>query len=265
MRSAGITDEHPSVPSLGANPVQSGVRAAELQTMRPGANAPEIFAGIPEPVVVLVEPRVLIRECLSRCLKLRHTGISILAFGALSSWHEVASRLPPPSVIILSAGDRGWTQPALEMELKSLAESGVAAPVIVLSSEEEPGQILDALDTGVKGFIPTSVSFDVALEAVRLVLAGGVFIPASSLMVARNAFLSKRPGRTSGNRTFTDRQAAVIEGIRQGKANKIIAYELNMRESTVKVHVRNIMRKLNAKNRTEVAYLVQSSPAEWSR
>jgi DNA-binding NarL/FixJ family response regulator len=43
--------------------------------------------------------------------------------------------------------------------------------------------------------------------------------------------------------------------LRQGKANKQIAYELNMREGTVKVHIRNIMRKLKAKNRTEVAIL----------
>ncbi len=53
---------------------------------------------------------------------------------------------------------------------------------------------------------------------------------------------------------FTARQAAVIEALRRGKANKIIAYELSMCESTVKVHIRNIMKKLNATNRTEVAY-----------
>ena len=57
---------------------------------------------------------------------------------------------------------------------------------------------------------------------------------------------------------FTSRQLAVIEALRKGKANKIIAYELNMRESTVKVHVRNIMKKLKARNRTEVAYLANS-------
>jgi DNA-binding NarL/FixJ family response regulator len=57
---------------------------------------------------------------------------------------------------------------------------------------------------------------------------------------------------------FTDRQFAVIEKLREGKANKIIAHELNMRESTVKVHIRNIMRKLRATNRTQVAYLYQT-------
>ena len=56
---------------------------------------------------------------------------------------------------------------------------------------------------------------------------------------------------------LTARQIAVGEAIRQGKANKQIAYELDMRESTVKVHIRNIMKKLNAKNRTEVAVKIE--------
>ncbi|WP_136625483.1 response regulator transcription factor, partial [Mesorhizobium norvegicum] len=53
---------------------------------------------------------------------------------------------------------------------------------------------------------------------------------------------------------FTIREAAVVEALKKGKANKIIAYELNLCESTVKVHIRNIMKKLKATNRTEVAY-----------
>jgi len=55
---------------------------------------------------------------------------------------------------------------------------------------------------------------------------------------------------------FTSRQAAVVDSLLKGKANKIIAYERNMCESTVKVHVRSIMKKLKARNRTEVAYIV---------
>ena len=48
-----------------------------------------------------------------------------------------------------------------------------------------------------------------------------------------------------------------MDALRRGKANKIIAYELNLRESTVKVHVRNIMKKLKATNRTEVAFKIR--------
>jgi DNA-binding NarL/FixJ family response regulator len=51
------------------------------------------------------------------------------------------------------------------------------------------------------------------------------------------------------------RQVAVVEGIRKGNPNKMIAHELNLRESTVKVHIRNIMKKLNSKNRTELSYI----------
>ena len=48
----------------------------------------------------------------------------------------------------------------------------------------------------------------------------------------------------------------MVEALRRGKANKAIAHELNMQESTVKVHVRNIMQKLKARNRTQVAFIV---------
>jgi DNA-binding NarL/FixJ family response regulator len=53
---------------------------------------------------------------------------------------------------------------------------------------------------------------------------------------------------------LTARQAAVAEAVARGKANKIIAHDLNLRESTVKVHIRSIMKKLHARNRTEVAF-----------
>ena len=91
------------------------------------------------------------------------------------------------------------------------------------------------------------------IAAIRYVLAGGVFVPASSVLS------SKRP-ETAGTQdaswqdNFTTKQVAVIEGIRRGKPNKVIAYELNMCESTVKVHVRNVMKKLKARNRTELAF-----------
>jgi DNA-binding NarL/FixJ family response regulator len=61
---------------------------------------------------------------------------------------------------------------------------------------------------------------------------------------------------------FTQRQAEVAQALRRGKANKIIAYELNLRESTVKVHIRNIMKKLKATNRTEVAFKINKLMTE---
>jgi DNA-binding NarL/FixJ family response regulator len=56
---------------------------------------------------------------------------------------------------------------------------------------------------------------------------------------------------------LTQRERKVVQAIQRGKSNKIIAYELNMCESTVKVHVRNVMKKWKAKNRTDVAIRAQ--------
>ena len=111
-----------------------------------------------------------------------------------------------------------------------------------------------ALQNGVRGYIPTSVTFDVAIEAMRLVKAGGTFVPASSLNSARQKAELATAWR-NGSGPFSPRQTEVIEAIRRGKPNKVIAYELDMRESTVKVHIRNIMKKLKATNRTQVAFL----------
>src|SRR4029077_8673075 len=113
--------------------------------------------------------------------------------------------------------------------------------------------IVGALKRGARGYIPSSLSFKVAVEAVRLVEAGGVFVPASSL-----ADRDRHTAAPKGTVALTERQMMVLEEIRHGKANKQIAYALKMSEHTVKLHLRHIMRKLNARNRTEVAVLSET-------
>jgi len=113
------------------------------------------------------------------------------------------------------------------------------------------------LDCGIRGVIPTSARLSVAVEAIRMVQAGGTYIPASCVMNARRPALAAE-ARRLGVSLLTPRQSVVVEALRRGKANKAIAYERRMRESTVKVHVRNVMKKLGAKNRTEVAYIANN-------
>jgi DNA-binding NarL/FixJ family response regulator len=154
-------------------------------------------------------------------------------------------------------GERGQTGMEVEQSLRLLSQIAVPPPVVVVSDNEDTNQILEALDRGARGFIPTSVPLAVAVEAIRLVKAGGTFVPASSLMATRHAV--EQPGSKAearGKGLFTEKQIAVVEALRQGKPNKIIAYELKLRESTVKVHIRNIMKKMKATNRTEVVYKI---------
>lgn len=62
--------------------------------------------------------------------------------------------------------------------------------------------------------------------------------------------------------TLTERESQIIQAVKTGKSNKEIAHRLNLTESTVKVHVRNVMRKIGATNRTEVAYKMYSGGLE---
>jgi len=87
------------------------------------------------------------------------------------------------------------------------------------------------------------------------VLAGGVFVPADSFVKGQSSMATNVYG-AGKEKPFTDRQSAVVDALRRGKPNKLIAHELHMSESTVKVHIHNIMKKLGAKNRMEVAIKV---------
>jgi DNA-binding NarL/FixJ family response regulator len=146
-------------------------------------------------------------------------------------------------------------------DLDRLTRVAPQLPVVVLSDGEDLQQIRAAIDSGARGYIPTSLKLAVAVEALRFVRAGGVFVPATSVMTApQHQGGGPRVGEQGQAPAFTPRQAAVVEAIARGKANKLIARELNMCESTVKVHVRRIMKKLGAKNRTEVALIANGLP-----
>ena len=102
-----------------------------------------------------------------------------------------------------------------------------------------------------KRLIPVSLGFEITIEALRFVLAGGTYVPMDCLLARGGP--GDKPSEPPTSSLVTARELSVVRAIQKGKSNKVIAYELNMCESTVKVHVRNIMKKLNAKNRTDVA------------
>ncbi len=133
-------------------------------------------------------------------------------------------------------------------------------PVVVISASEDVADIKDILDAGAMGYIPKSSSSQVMLSALRLVLAGGVYVPVNVLHDVDSPCESackpsaNKPGAGSN---LTHRQLEVLRLIIQGKPNKIIARELKLSEGTVKVHLASIFRALNASNRTEAAMAAQ--------
>jgi len=137
-------------------------------------------------------------------------------------------------------------------------------PVIVLSGMEDPQIMRSLLELGVQGFIPKAYSADVMLSAVRLVLAGGVYVP-PMLMEAVPAAPSGMPeGATQDlseaalRSRLTERQVEVLRLLSSGKPNKSIARELDISEGTVKIHLAAIFRALNVRNRTEAVVMART-------
>ena len=206
--------------------------------------------------LVIIDRRALTRECLVRSLQ---SDVKCLALGfpTVSEWLATAPDDSPEPLLVLCFGNGKLEHEIAECELALLLKTGKGVPVVLLSDAEDITDVFDAFDNGVQGYIPTSVPLNVAVQALSLVRAGGIYVPADSFLLwKRSGGTLARPAENPFSEVFTTRQAAVLSALREGKSNKIIAYDLSMRESTVKVHVRNIMRKLNAHNRTEVAYKI---------
>jgi DNA-binding NarL/FixJ family response regulator len=142
-------------------------------------------------------------------------------------------------------------------EITTIRHTHGSAPLIMLSDLEDSHQlniIRGALRAGANGFISTrSTGLAMTLSAIRFVQAGGTFAPLEMLLSDADVSPAAQPAAQSPYR-LTSRQKAVLAQLQQGKANKIIAHELGMSESTAKVHIRNIMRKMGATNRTQAAF-----------
>ena len=127
------------------------------------------------------------------------------------------------------------------------------AVIVVLSGEENPQLIRNIIDRGAAGFIPKSSTQDILIAALKLILAGGVYIPA----VAVNASPAS-PATTEvleeGISSLSKRQLEVLRRAVQGKSNKVIARELFIAEGTVKAHLSAAFRALGVSNRTEAVY-----------
>ena len=143
--------------------------------------------------------------------------------------------------------------------LAALRDAIPAAPLVVLSGEDNPGVVRAAIERGAMGFIPKSSTPEVLIQALRLVLAHGVYLPPAVLDAAGPARApASAPSQDSAGQTtvpgLTPRQMDVLRCVIQGKSNKIIARVLDVSEGTVKAHLSSVLRALNARNRTEAVY-----------
>jgi len=228
------------------------------------APAPDLAltGGANELEVMIVDERQLMRECLGSSLLGLEPTLTITYISDPEEFERLGRNEDDrPRIVLISLTPFHGVE-AILPQVNRIKSTDPTANVIVLSEIEGTNNVHQVIECGASGYIPANIGINVALRAMQLVAAGGTYLPPSILasysQAARGEDGTPKDSEAPKN-TFTAKQLAVIEAVRRGKANKIIAYELNMCESTVKVHVKNIMKKLRAKNRTEVAYLLNEN------
>ena len=243
----------------GAPDPGEGNHSGKLRPMKSPdvADRPEHPDEKRRPLVALIDPKALTRDPIGELLAKAFPEYPLVAASSCEELLETKGIGRPNLVVVYirSAGlTNTWVQSALELLRVRLPE----ASAVVLSDRDDVEEVNRALRQGVRGYIPTSVECDVAVAAFRLIGAGGTFVPAGTLR-STSAKPDDQPEggrqRRSDGLDLTPRELSVIDLLREGKPNKLIARQLDMQESTVKVHVGNILKKLNAANRTHAAFV----------
>jgi DNA-binding NarL/FixJ family response regulator len=212
-----------------------------------------------ELVLALIDPRPLTRQSILEALAKALPDYRTVAASNCEELLDMRGRLPScPHLVVIHTRSAKLTDTWLQNLVEAVRLHFSDALVVLLSDRDDVDDVVTALRFGVRGYIPTSVGAEVAIAALRLIGAGGTFIPAHVLhSTAGTPEIGSdyTHGARSDEIVLTGRELSVVALLREGKPNKLIAAQLNMQESTVKVHVRNIFKKLRVGNRTHAAFV----------
>lgn len=139
--------------------------------------------------------------------------------------------------------------------LTGLRERFPDIPVLVFSGDETLDSITMAFECGARGYVTKSSPMDVVNGAIRLVLAGGSYIPPEAAQLLGFPVAPRQPAIAANTEplalALTGRQQQVFRLLLQGIPNKVIGARLNMAEGTVKAHLNTVFRVLGARTRVE--------------
>jgi DNA-binding NarL/FixJ family response regulator len=220
--------------------------------------------------ILVVDDHPLILEALRHTLTQLDQQVALFDARTAPDGRALVEAHPDADLLLLDLGLPGADGFALLDEIRA-AHPGV--PVVVLSGSDRREDVMRAIDAGAMGFIPKTSPSQVMLSALRLVLSGGVYVPALAIgaggadggrqpvqqqQQAQSHTTAARPGAepprarpTARDIGLTDRQAQVLALLLQGKPNKLICRELDLAEGTVKIHVAAILRALGVNTRTQ--------------
>jgi DNA-binding NarL/FixJ family response regulator len=246
--------------------------------------------------IILIDDETLSQDCLAEAMRSAFPQTIILGAPSINE-------LPRPNgssvaLVLMKIKLQPIVRDGLASDIRTIARYLPRVPIVVITASDDAVSVGTAIAAGAQGVIPVTASLKIAVAALQLVMAGGTYYPRNVMdstqvredmfgtpsrvdpllpasaqprspsMPASVANEGAEPPRVEDANglatTFTAREADVLAALQKGRSNKWIAHHLNLSENTVKVHIRHIMRKLHATNRTEAVILSQHLASDFS-
>ncbi len=201
---------------------------------------------------LIADDHALFRRGLTLLLEQLYPEAEVLEASDIAAALALGERLAGVEVILLDL-----TMPGMEglAGLDKLRQAAPAARVVMLSASADLDSIRRTLAAGARGYILKSGTDETLRHALSMVLAGEVYVPPVVLSELDRPRAGSELPADSPLRSLTERQRQTLELLVQGLSNKEIARQLGLRESTVKAHLKVILKKLGAGHRTQAALL----------
>jgi two-component system nitrate/nitrite response regulator NarL len=152
--------------------------------------------------------------------------------------------------------DIGAFEDAITERVSALRAAMPSARIVVLANRQDAHLLLECFGAGVDGCVLKDISSAALVESLDLVLLGERVFPSQLLSMLMRDNMPMKDGKPSGalsDARLSDREMQILRCLVVGSSNKVIANRLNVTEATVKVHLKSILRKIKAQNRTQAA------------
>ena len=199
--------------------------------------------------LVLLDSRPLVRDCLALAIRAEWPTARVTATG----W-DLLDSLPDRQSVALCVVSSGAVGNG-PLERAQAAFPGAA--LVILADEDDYASVAQAASRGARGYFSTATELPVLVQGLRLVLLGGTAMPIAVTRPTAPARRAAGPVSRFSAELFTPKELEVLRSLATGRPNKLIAYDLSICETTVKVHLRHIFRKLGTTNRTHAALLAR--------
>jgi DNA-binding NarL/FixJ family response regulator len=200
---------------------------------------------------VVADDHPMVRDALAAALKGAFPDAKIAFAGTLGETQAAIEAAPETDLVILDLDMPGMLGLS---GLAALRAQHPSLPIAIVSATTNSAAMRQAIEMGAAGFIPKLAAADRFLDAVRIILAGAVALPDEAkdeALESRDRDLAQRAAQ------LTPQQHRVLSLLAEGMPNKLIAYEMQISEPTVKAHVTEILRKLGVTSRTQAVILAQ--------